>query len=243
MIHYWINIDDSIMRRNFMDTQMNIFGLDNKRVSAIKPCDFDNVLAHKRPLTCKHPGCNKCEYEFACISSHIKAMREALNNSNDNYFVIMEDDIIIPYLIDYDKLIKDAPRDFDIIQLLVLYGPSVKYLYKNLFIHNNINFIKWKYLLPSTGMYIITRKGAEKLIDKFYKNNKYDFNDCEYQIVADVALYSSVNTYVTTFPSVYPNIKMGSEIHPEHLEAHEKTINDIIEVLNHMKKNRIPYTL
>ena len=243
MIHYWINIDDSIMRRNFMDTQMNIFGLDNKRVSAIKPCDFDNVLAHKRPLTCKHPGCNKCEYEFACISSHIKAMREALNNSNDDYFVIMEDDIIIPYLIDYDKLIKDAPDDFDIIQLLVLYGPTVKYLYENFFIKKDIKFIKWQYLLPSAGMYIITRKCAEKLINKFYKNEKYDFNDCEYQIVADVALYSLTNTYVTTFPSVYPNIKMGSEIHPDHLDAHQNAINDIIDVLNHMKKNKIPYTL
>jgi hypothetical protein len=74
-----------------------------------------------------------------------------------------------------------------------------------------------KYILPSAGMYIISRKGAEKLVNRYYKNNMYDFNDCEYQIVADVALYQSVNTYATTFPTAYPNINMGSEIHPDHL--------------------------
>ena len=68
----------------------------------------------------------------------------------------------------------------------------------------------------------------------FYKNNKYDYNDCEYQIVADVALYQTVNTYATTFPTSYPNIDMGSEIHPDHLAAHKITIDDIEFVITHM---------
>lgn len=44
------------------------------------------------------------------------------------------------------------------------------------------------------------------------------------------------------FPTVYPNINMGSEIHPDHLEAHNITINDIKEVITHMRyNNNIPY--
>ena len=241
MIHYWINVDNSVMRKNFMETQFSTFNIKNARVTAITPSDFSTCLAHERPLTCKHKGCTSCEYEFACISSHIKAMRQALESSNDNHFVIMEDDIIIPYIIDYDKIIAEAPKGFDILQLLILYGPTVKYLYNELYLKKKINFIKWKYLLPSTGMYIISRKGASKLVNEFYKNNKYDFNTCEYQIVADVALYSSVNTFATTFPCAYPEIKMGSEIHPDHLDAHSVTIRDIKEVLDDEFKNTIPY--
>jgi GR25 family glycosyltransferase involved in LPS biosynthesis len=242
MKHFWINMDNSAMRRNFMDTQFSTFGIDNTRISAVTPNDFSTCLAHNRPLTCKHPGCTSCEYEFACISSHIKAMKYALETSKDNHFVIMEDDIIIPYIINYDNIVNDAPNDFDILQLLILYGPTVKYLYENLYLKNNVKYIKWKYLLPSTGMYIISRKGAEKLVNRYYKNNKYDFNDCEYQIVADVALYQSVNTYATTFPTAYPNINMGSEIHPDHLDAHNITIKNIKQVVTHMRdNNNIPY--
>jgi hypothetical protein len=87
-------------------------------------------------------------------------------------------------------------------------------------------------------MYIISRKGAEKLVNKFYINGKYDFSSCEYQIVADVALYSTVNTYATTFPCSYPNIEMGSEIHPDHLDAHNSAIIVIKKVLKDAMTNK-----
>jgi GR25 family glycosyltransferase involved in LPS biosynthesis len=84
MIHYWINLDKSTKRKLFMENQFKEKNIDNVRVSAITPDDFDIVLANKRPLTCKHPGCVNCEYEFACISSHIKAMKEAITNTTTN---------------------------------------------------------------------------------------------------------------------------------------------------------------
>mgnify|MGYP003344336097 FL=1 len=197
MKHLWINIDKNLKRKNFMEKQFNNSKIDNIRISAITPEMFDDVLEHKRPLSCKHPGCTSCEYEFACLSSHIKAMRECLKYE-DEYFVIMEDDIYIPFKIDYDELLKNINKDIDIIQMMVLYDNTVK----NLDIHHNItltNFIKWQYLLPSTGMYIISKKGAKKLVDMFFnKNNKYDFSSSQYQIVADVLLYSSVNSICST---------------------------------------------
>ena len=233
MIHYWINLDKSTKRREFMENQFKEKNIENVRVSAITPSDFDDVLENKRPLTCKHPGCVNCEYEFACISSHIKAIKTGLDNADNEWFVIMEDDMFIPYDIDYDSLIRDAPREAELLQLCISYGNTVDTLYNLMFLKNNINFIKWQYLLPCAGMYIISRKGAEKLVNKFYVNKKYDFSSCEYQIVADVALYSTLNTYVATFPCSYPNIDMGSEIHPDHLEAHNSAIVVIKKVLEH----------
>jgi hypothetical protein len=91
-------------------------------------------------------------------------------------------------------------------------------------------------------MYIISRIGAKKLVDKYFKNNKYDFTKCEYQVVADVALYSSINSYATTFPFAYPNIDLVSEIHPEHYEAHKNTYLDIKEIVDlAIIDNNIPY--
>jgi GR25 family glycosyltransferase involved in LPS biosynthesis len=241
MKHYWINIDTSGDRRAFMEEQFKNNKLDNERVSAITPRDFDDVLADKRPLTCKHPGCVRCEYEYACISSHIKAMIEGLKDKNNEWFVIMEDDIVIPFDINYNKLISELPKDAQLVQLLILYGNTVKALY-NLSVEHNIRFIKWRYLLPSTGMYIISREGAKILVNKFFKNNKYDFTTCEYQVVADVALYSSINSYATTFPFAYPNIDLVSEIHPEHFEAHKQTYLDIKEVVDIAINNKnIPF--
>jgi GR25 family glycosyltransferase involved in LPS biosynthesis len=244
MIHYWINLDKSTKRKIFMENQFKEKNIDNVRVSAITPDDFDTVLANKRPLTCKHPGCVNCEYEFACISSHIKAMKEAITNTNDEWFVVMEDDMLLPYDIDYDTLIKDAPPDFEILQLCISYGNTVEFLYNNLLLNNKLHFIKWQYLLPCAGMYIVSRKGAEKLVNKFYVNGKYDFSSCEFQIVADVALYSTANTYTATFPCSYPNIEMGSEIHPHHLDAHQSAIIVIKNVLSHAMSNKtIKYLL
>jgi hypothetical protein len=238
MIHYWINLDKSTKRKLFMENQFKEKNIETVRVSAITPEDFDEVLADQRPLTCKHQGCVNCECEFACISSHIKAMKEGLSNTNDEWFVIMEDDMLLPYNIDYKSLINDAPQDFEILQLCISYGNTVEVLYNNLLLNNKINFIKWKYLLPCAGMYIVSRKGAEKLVNKFYVNGKYDFSSCEFQIVADVALYSTVNSYAATFPCSYPNIEMGSEIHPHHLDAHNSAIIVIKNVLNHAMTNK-----
>lgn len=236
MRHFWINVDKNEKRKIFMENQFKKLDLKNLRVSAITPRDFDYVLAQKRPLSCKHPGCTSCEYEYACLCSHIKALQLSINSCDDEWFIILEDDIFLPFNIDYVELIKTFPKDADIIQTLVLYGPTTKHLYDIKKAHD-INYIKWKYLFPSTGMYIISRAGANKLIALYYNKSlkKYDFSNSTCQNVADVLLYSSVNTYVSTFPLAYPFIEMGSEIHPDHLIAHEIAIKDIKEVVESMK--------
>ena len=128
MKHLWINIDKNIKRFDFMTKQFKNNNYNNIRISAITPDMFDTVLEHKRPLSCRFPGCNNCEYEFACLSSHIKAMKECLKY-DDKYFVIMEDDIYLPFNINYNELLKNINDDIDIIQMMVLYNNTVDTLY------------------------------------------------------------------------------------------------------------------
>jgi|UniRef100_A0A6C0JRL5 GR25 family glycosyltransferase involved in LPS biosynthesis len=234
MKHFWINTDNNLKRRNFMTEQFKKYNIENYRISAITPKDFDNVLEQKRPLTCKHPGCTSCEYEYGCLSSHIKAMKECLKY-DDPYYVIIEDDIYLPFKIDYDNLIKSYSNNFDIIQLLILYNNTIDTL-RNHFINTGNLFIKWQYLLPSTGMYIISKQGAQKMVDLYVnKNNKYDFSQSKCQNVADVLIYSSIPTIATTLPYCYPNVDMGSEIHPDHLEAHKNAVDSIKNTINIIK--------
>ena len=241
MKHYWINIDKNEKRRKFMSNQFEKLGLQNQRISAITPLDFDVILEQKRPLTCKYPGCVTCEYEFACLCSHIKAIQEALK-SDDDYFIIMEDDIQIPFIIDYDALIKDIPADTQILQMMILYGPTVLHLYE-FFKASKTHYVPWQYLLPSTGMYLITRKGGQMLVDMFYNTStlKYDFSSSPHQIVADVLLYKTAKTYATTIPYCVPYIEMGSDIHPDHLIAHEVAIRDIQKVIGQHANTPFPF--
>lgn len=231
MKHFWINIDTSLKRKEFMEKQFANLNIENYRISAVTPKEFDKVLVQKPPLSCNYPGCTTCDYEFACLCSHIKAMQEGLK-TNDEYFVIVEDDMFLPFKIDYNKFIDTVPNDAEIIQMMILYGNTVKNLY-GLF-KSNVNYIKWQYLLPSTGQYLISRKGAEKLVNLFYNKElqKYDFSNAKYQIVADVLLYATANSYATTYPYCYPYISMGSEIHPDHLSAHQLAVNDIKDIIN-----------
>lgn len=240
MKHLWINLDSNLKRFHFMNNQFSNNNIDNIRISAITPNDFDTVLEHKRPISCKYPNCNSCEYEFACLSSHIKAMKECLKY-DDEYFVIMEDDIILPFNIDYIKLINSVNNNFDIIQLLILYDNTIDTL-SNIYINQKKLFFKWQYLMPSTGMYIISKKSAKFFVDTFINYyDKYDFSSFSGQIVADVLIYQSVNTICTTLPYCYPNIDMGSEIHPDHLTAHQKAVNSIKKTIENI--NEYPFVI
>ena len=240
MKHLWINLDSNLKRFHFMNNQFSNNNIDNIRISAITPNDFDSVLEHKRPISCKYPNCNSCEYEFACLSSHIKAMKECLKY-DDEYFVIMEDDIILPFNIDYIKLINSVNNNFDIIQLLILYDNTIDTL-SNIYINQKKLFFKWQYLMPSTGMYIISKKSAKFFVDTFINYyDKYDFSCFSGQIVADVLIYQSVNTICTTLPYCYPNIDMGSEIHPDHLTAHQKAVNSIKKTIENI--NEYPFVI
>lgn len=235
-------MDKSLNRKEFMEKQFEKYNIkDNIRISAITPDNFNDVLEDKNPYYCGNPEClltNKenCKYEYACICSHIKAMQEALKY-DDDYFVIIEDDITLPFNINFDKIIEEMPYNTEIYQLMILYANSVDILYNSMY-KNNIKYIKYKPILPSTGMYIVSKLGAQKLVNLFVNdNNKYDFTKYNNIKVADILLYISVITYTSTIPFCYPNIELESEIHPDHLNKHIEAINSIKKVLNDCKNN------
>jgi len=240
--YYWINIESSVKRKEFMENQFKNLGFDNERIEAITPDNFQEVLEDEPPYFCGNNccllnNCNDCKFEYACSCSHLKAIQEGIKNG-DEYFVICEDDIFIPFDINYEELIKKLPEDFDIFQMMVLDEASNEFLY-NHFLNTNEIYMKFNPFLHfySTGMYLISRNGALKMIEKMVNTSlKFDFRNIPTLKQADFLLYLNVITYTTTFPLCIPNINLISEIHPQHFILHKKAILKMLDIMNNNDK-------
>jgi len=248
--YYWINIDKSMQRCTFMKEQFKMNNIPNQRISAITPEKLEEILEDKPPFNCGNSICNyndhkECKFEFSCTCSHLNAIKEGYK-SGDEYFVICEDDIFFPFKIDYEKIIKTLPHNFDIFQMMVLDQEGNQYIYNDCLKKKGEIFIKFDDTkrLFSTGMYLISRKGAEKIFDLFINKItlKYDFTKINSIKQADFMLYMYVNTYTSTFPLCLPTLFFVSEIHPLHYYFHKNAIDTIINNINDYKRNH-PFIL
>ena len=172
---YWINLNKSLDRKDFMEKQFNKYYITNHtRIQAI---DGDE-------LNIKYYNIddNLNKYELACVLSHIKAIQKAYDDKCD-MALIMEDDCSFEYIDKYNfsplKLLCQN-KNIDILQLSII-------LHTNQF----NEFIKlpnivYKGNFDSGCCYLITRNGMNKILSL---NNKLN--------VADEYLYKNVDTYVT----------------------------------------------
>ena len=62
-------------------------------------------------------------------------------------------------------------------------------------------------------------------------SGKFNFSNCNYLKLADVLLFQSLNSIVTTMPLAIPNISFKSQIHTHHYEAHKNAYEKINEVI------------
>jgi GR25 family glycosyltransferase involved in LPS biosynthesis len=220
MKHYWINTDDCTLRREYMEKQLKHKNIDNIRITAETPETIKNYSI------LRHPESNETDLEISCLISHIKAIKQGYDNGDD-YFCVLEDDMQIEKLnfdviIEYIKL-KEAD-DNTIIENLQLYTnshPSIINIYNQNIMNCKMNFlIKRIESYPSAGYYLISRKGAEKIIKKFIlENNKYDLSYLSWT-VSDNYIYEPINTYILTYPIAISITDFGSTLHNSHIHFH-----------------------
>lgn len=238
MLALWINVDECIRRKAFMLKQFeNIkFITKNKRISAITPEDIDEYVDDRDlPYKCDpsnnhFKNCKNCKIEYCTLISHMLAIEEGYK-SNEDWFIIFEDDTVIAHEINIEQLLKTIPDDAEVLQLHCCMGPTVEKLYD--VYKQGAKWIQWKMILPSASGYIVSRKAAEKML-KLYKTNKntWCFKDSKSCRLADVMTYETCKTYIHTYPVFYSNIVYGSLIHPDHLPSHEYANNIIKNIIN-----------
>ena len=109
--------------------------------------------------------------EIGCTSSHLEAIRQAVyfNRSSSRYAIITEDDITIPFNIDFEALVASAPTDFGILQLFNSNEESMHSTWMNYIKKGHLwteVFQKQAAAFWSTCAYLIDREKMKPIIDK-----------------------------------------------------------------------------
>jgi GR25 family glycosyltransferase involved in LPS biosynthesis len=180
--------------------KFNVFeAFDGKLIS-------DDEIQKNTSFLCKTIFCNKSM--LGCSKSHTELWKQLINDKNTNYYLICEDDVILneTFLNLFPKIEeKIVEHDVDFLSFfcsgLIGCGITPKF---------EVNGIKFgtPFFPLSLPAYIISKKGAKKLIDEF--NDSFDG-----AIDARVALFSlkgKLNLYLSDRNIVHRNDEIQSTI-------------------------------
>ena len=120
---------------------------------------------------------------LGCAMSHLKAWKQFRSNNSKPYALFLEDDAIFEphFKKDFNAILKNTPNDFDILYLGCFFCDKE---YNNLTLYiNNIfgknkdeiiinDYIKIPQIVLAAHSYVLSKKGADKLI-KLFDNNLY----------------------------------------------------------------------
>lgn len=145
---------------------------------------------------------------IGCALSHLNTWKNFLDNTTDEYAIIFEDDIILvdDFINKLDIVMKNVPKDFDVLYigcfgcneenqnetnifkfLCSLIGMTSKYKKIN-------NYISIPTTAFATHSYILSRKGAQKLIDYLEGNIHNHIDFC----IQQLASKNKIKAYVST---------------------------------------------
>jgi len=119
---YYLNLDGQPERREYMENQFKHWEIENyTRISAYdgREDDLSDILTGRYPEM-------MTSGEIGCTTSHLKALKHYLENSDSPYAVIMEDDCSLDLVrywnFTWNDFYAHFPYDYDVVQI-------VNYLY------------------------------------------------------------------------------------------------------------------
>jgi len=216
---YYLNLDGQPERKIYMEAQFKYWEIENyTRISAYdgRDDDLSDIIKGKYPE-------NMSSGEIGCTTSHLKALKYFLDNSDAPCALIMEDDCDIGTVSYWPFVWKDffckIPYGYDVVQLAIINPAEVHLKIHKRFVNDF-----------STACYLITRRYAEKMILLHCRGGytgkqtyKLD-NGVKPRAVADDLIYNSGNTFA--IPLFLYRIEMGSSIHKEHVDVFHKSSHD-----------------
>ena len=207
---YCINLDGQPERWKFMEDQFKYWEIENyTRVSAYdgREDDLGDILKGRYPDM-------MTSGEVGCTTSHLKAIRHFVEETDEPYAIMMEDDCSLDLVRYWNFTWKDfygrIPYDWDVVQISIICTGDIHIKIHKRFVNEF-----------STACYLITRHHAEKLLKLHTRGNKYKLdNGVRPRPVADDLIYNSGNTY--SIPLLLYRTELGSSIHPDHVDAFHK---------------------
>ena len=158
--------------------------------------------------------------EVGCVTSHLKLLKEWLEETDEPMLLVMEDDCDISTVAHWPFSWRDfqsqLPYDFDVVQLAIINPSSVSVRLHRRFVNDF-----------STASYLITRHHAKKLVDLHCRGNFYKLDQgVKPRAVADDLIYNSGNTFA--IPIFLYKIELGSTIHDIHVDVFHRSSHDAI---------------
>ena len=207
---YCINLDGQPERWEFMEEQFKYWEITNyRRISAYdgRESDLGEILKGRYPDM-------MTSGEVGCTTSHLKAIRHFVEETDAPYAIMMEDDCSLDLVKFWNFTWKDfygrIPYDWDVVQISIICTGDIHIKIHKRFVNEF-----------STACYLITRHHATKLLKLHTRGNKYKLdNGVRPRPVADDLIYNSGNTY--SIPLLLYRTELGSSIHPEHVDAFHK---------------------
>jgi GR25 family glycosyltransferase involved in LPS biosynthesis len=237
-------MDKDIVRRQYMESQLpnhferyyRIPGINGKLIKNKNHDIVDGIEFFNEFNDLSLSG-------IGCTLSHLLSIKTAYDNG-EQIACIMEDDVYMNLLNVQDESLDDFVKtinnnlDWEILQLYHSYSDEL-----------NKNFIKIKdYTLHlhqkgkdkypcSCALYIINRKGMEKILSNMGSNPFYFLKNMSVKGVADYIIYDQVKTYTLNPSLVIPNnTDLDSIIHTNHTNDHLKSsFNNLKKYENKIK--------
>jgi len=193
-----INLDKSKNRLNKIEKNMGLLNLPFNRFSAVYGKELDDITIENNVTTlCKQILCN---YSIiGCAMSHINLWKQLANSNSEAYLILEDDAILTDSSVNIIKKIENKIDEYSI-DIVNLYCNDLGNIFsENIFTIDKYNFKKSVFPLLFTA-YIITKKGAKKILEKINKISYHiDFE------IARINLFDNLNYYASEIPLVLNN--------------------------------------
>jgi hypothetical protein len=213
---YWLNLDADTDRRFYMEEQFKYWDVNNHtRISGYDARE-DDASEH---LKGRIPD-NVSQTELGCCMSHLKAIKHFYEETDDEYCMILEDDVdfstVKYWNFTWQEFSGLLPYDWDCIQMTAITTGDI---------HVKLHL---KYVNDfSAAAYLISRHHAAKLMKHHIRGDKYKLdNGVKPRAVSEDTILETGKTY--TIPIFLYNIALGSTIHAEHIGVFHKGPHDAL---------------
>jgi hypothetical protein len=202
---YWLNLDADENRRFYMEEQFKYWQVENHTRIVGYDAREDDVSEH---LKGRIPD-NVSQAELGCCMSHIKAIKHFYEQTEDEYCMILEDDVdfstVRYWNFTWQEFVGLLPYDWDCIQMATITTGDIHVKLHLKFINDF-----------SAAAYLISRHHAAKIIKHHVRGDKYKLdNGVQPRAVSEDVVLESGKTY--SIPLFLYNLQFGSTIHQEHI--------------------------
>lgn len=179
---YYISIEESEDRRQFLHSQFQSHGITN-----FTPCIYKRYAEYGHQILGKNVEF-LAEGSKGPITSHLKTIKRWLESTTEDYCMVIEDDLSLETVehwnFTWSEFFERLPKNWDVVQLCMIRPDT--------FITKLHPYLKDNW---SCAAYIIHRKYAQKLVDMCFLEDHFFLGEWDSPIVENVIYNNTGNVF------------------------------------------------